>query len=415
MKKIATAFSALVLAMASATLTGCGLFGDNGGDGKKEETTAARFSQPLNAKPVAASENGGELVVLDSLTDGENNYYLIDTGYIKDMYISTLAMVDYTGLPISFSKTTTTSSSYLSSITKSVSESITVSNSQSYKVGIGVAWESKEFKVGKFSVNGNFEWNGTWTNSTGTSKSTTDTVESASKFEESQTISYSFGNDTASIGRYRYATYGTCDIYFIVKTSLDNSELLAFDTSACARESEYFLRSEYSATGEFDNTPLGEINIRDDFYKRLPIPTESGKIEPTGELTVYENTIRTGTTKIAGSGKYTLDTFTINKTLAELRDLGYSQLKFDISYDLKEVDDCKQFVSLFTSTNKMIREETTYHGGGNKDTNWGTHKMSCSVLLSEIDSEIFNFRCQAENKIFKDFYIGTVVVKVTAV
>ena len=58
----------------------------------------------LQADMTAPSQ--GSLTIIDSYSDGESNYYLLDAGEIKDIYISTLAQVDYTGIPISFSKTT---------------------------------------------------------------------------------------------------------------------------------------------------------------------------------------------------------------------------------------------------------------------------------------------------------------------
>lgn len=409
MKKIVTVCAAFILTLATAlTFTGCGFF-DKNNEGKRT------FEKPLNAKPVSASNSSRELNVLDAVTDGSYNYFLVDVGCIKDMYISTLAMVDYSGLPISFSKTTTTSSTYMSSITKSVSESITVSNAQSAKVGINVAWEKSFQKYVTFSVKGNLEWKGTWTKSNTSSKSTSNTVESASKFEESQTISYSFGENTSATGRYRYATYGIGDVYFTVKTSLDNSELVDIDTIVCARESEYFLRAEFSSTDEFNNAPISDINIQEDFYHYLPIPSKKGELEKPNELVVYDGTIRTGKKKIRGSGRYTLDSFMIDKSIDELKADGYKSLRFNIEYDLKEVDNCAQYISLFTSTDYMIRQETTYHGGSSKKKSWGTHYLSCTVSLNEVDSNIFNFKCQAEKRIFKDFYIGTVKVKVTAV
>ncbi|MDE7395074.1 MAG: hypothetical protein K2M95_03000 [Clostridiales bacterium] len=410
MKKITTVFTAFILVLASAlTLTGCGLFGSG-----KDNGNITTFEKTLNAKPVSASNSSSQLNVLDAVTDGTYNYFLVDIGCIKDMYISTLAMVDYTGLPISFSKTTNMSSTYMSSVTKSVSESITVSDSQSAKVGISVAWEKEFAKPGTFSVKGNLEWNGTWTNTNTSSKSTSNTVESAKKFEESQTVSYSFGENTSPIGRYRYATYGIGDVYFTVKTSLDNSKLVDIDTIVCARESDYFLRSEFSSTGEFNNAPIGDINIQEDFYRYLPIPTKSGELEKPCELVVYDGTIRTGKKKIRGSGRFTVDSFTLNKSIDELKDAGYTKLHFEINYQLKEVNNCLQYISLRTVTNTSIREETMSHGGSSKNKNWETHCLSCSYLLNGLDSHTFNFKCQAENKMWKDFYIGTVTVKVTA-
>ncbi|MCL2186707.1 MAG: hypothetical protein FWB86_12780, partial [Treponema sp.] len=69
-----------------------------------EQDSITVFGPPLNAK-TSSSTNTGIPRVLDSYTDGKNNYFLLDVGYISDMYISTLAAIDYTGVPIDFVKT----------------------------------------------------------------------------------------------------------------------------------------------------------------------------------------------------------------------------------------------------------------------------------------------------------------------
>jgi hypothetical protein len=191
---------------------------------------------PLQAKPVPALSSTGMPKVLASYTDGASNRYLVDVGYISDMYISTIAAIDYTGVPVDFTKTITTTETYTTSLSKTVSESVTVSHTDNTKVGVGAELKLK-FPVVDFTLKGNYEWSWTDTTSQTSSKSTTDTATSATAFSTSQTIKYQIGANDKDypLGRYRYAVYGVSDVYFILETSLDNQTLLGWETNVCAR------------------------------------------------------------------------------------------------------------------------------------------------------------------------------------
>jgi hypothetical protein len=236
-----------------------------GWDSGKSNDKIVFSAVPMNAKHIASSSNGIPKV-LDSLTDGTKNYYLLDVGIISDMYISTLAQVDYTGVPVTFSKEISTSETYTNSLTRAVSESITTSRTDSTKIGVGA----------EFIVKGEFSWTWTGTKSNTTTKSTSTTETTAKQYAEKQTVSYQFGSNSHSVGRYRYAVYGVCDIYFIITTDKSNSELLAWETNSCARPNDYFIRSEFSGNGQFSNAPNGEIVISENFYTSLPAPENIG-------------------------------------------------------------------------------------------------------------------------------------------
>ncbi len=129
---------------------------------------------------------------------------------------------------------------------------------------------------------------------------------------------------------------------------------------------------------------------------------------------VFNATIRTGSHKINGSGHYTTDTFTLTKDLEMMRTMGFSKLTVTVNYEIKEVDNCYQKIYLYDSEGVSIWSEKIEHGGSSTNKNWGTHSFTCEISLSSLKSNVWTFKCQAENAIFKDFYIGTVSVTVTA-
>lgn len=129
---------------------------------------------------------------------------------------------------------------------------------------------------------------------------------------------------------------------------------------------------------------------------------------------VYDATVRTGDYKLAGSGKYITNEIVLSKNISDLIDEGYTKLKITVNFNLKEVDDCYQYISLYDSTGVDIYSERVEHGGTKKYTSWKTHSFTCEISLDKLKSSTLYFKCQAENKIFKDFYIGTVTATIVA-
>jgi len=242
--------------------------------GNQEPPVPSRFlTSSLSEKPVAPS-TGNVPRVIDSYKAATENYYLLDSGYIGDVYISTIAQVDYTGVPLNFSKTVTETSQVTNSLTESISNSYYTSRTDSTKISIAFE-ESTKFGGTGFVAKQNLDWTWTGTTSETNTKSTSNTTTTTNIYATSQQVSYSFGNNTAAPGRYRYAIYGVVDVYYIITTSPDNQELLSWDVIACARPNDYFVRSEYSADGTFTNNPSGEVIFTDDYYKYLKVPTNS--------------------------------------------------------------------------------------------------------------------------------------------
>ena len=351
----------------------------------EENSQNGYFAEPLKAIPKSSS-NTGIPRVMDAYSDGTNNYYLIDVGIISDMYISTLASVDYTGVPIDFTKTINTSETYTNSLTTTVSESITISRTDSTKIGVGLEWENK-IGIGiigsKFTVKSNFEWNWTDTNSITNSKSTSNTETIEKQYSETQTINYKFGVNTNPHGKYRYAIYGICDVYFLLKTSNNNQELLSWETLVCARPNECFMRAEYTDNRIFNNEPINTIDISENFYRSLPLPQKTIKppeVYPDPYETDFK-TIRTSTQKITHSGQFNqhFDVVSFNSygiDLNTMKQEGYKTINFLIRLDVREIDDGYQHISLFSSANQsnnyLIASRQFEHSPG-KDTTWWTH------------------------------------------
>jgi len=240
-------------------------------------TTPAPVTPSLALRAVpSASGTASSPKVLDSYTDGTKNYYLVDVGYVRNMFVSTVLLAAYNGMtPISVSKTTISTTTITNGLTETIAESIKISNTQNVKVGMEAAYK-QTFPAGQFSAKLNVEWTGSWTNSKTSTKSTETSVSKTKSFEEMDSTSVTIGEHGEPAGNYRYALYAVCDVYFIISTSLDNQNLLSWDTVVCARDSSYIPHWDYSADGVFDNSPDGNaITFAEGFYKNLPKPVST--------------------------------------------------------------------------------------------------------------------------------------------
>ncbi|MDR3319073.1 MAG: hypothetical protein LBS99_06500, partial [Clostridiales bacterium] len=74
-------------------------------------------------------------------TDGTSNYYLLDAGYIKGVFISKLAETTYEGLPFSYTEESTVTSQITDSLTEAVSSTHTTSDTFGNKTSVAAEWE----------------------------------------------------------------------------------------------------------------------------------------------------------------------------------------------------------------------------------------------------------------------------------
>ena len=226
----------------------------------------------LRAEPVSAVATGSQPKILDSWTEGDKNWYIIDVGYVNNTYISQIAYVHYIGFPMQYSKTTTTeiASTISNSMTETVSNSVTVSDASKTNVSLEAAIKAKFLN---FSVKYGHETLNTVSVSDGKSTTTSESSILSTAEKEAETINFTIGNNGEVIGHYRYALYAVIDVYFIVSTSLEDQELLSWEVISGTRN--LAPKWDYSPDGKFDNSPVGEkINLTDDFWKTLPKPSK---------------------------------------------------------------------------------------------------------------------------------------------
>ena len=237
---------------------------------------------------IAAPQPNDLPIIIHSITDGVYNYYLLDIGYVKNVPISSGDTVKYTGqipLTVSFTKSTTTTKTIETAVSKTFSESIQEShmNELGGKFGVETSGIAKLWGA-KFSVEVNYSrtW-GTVTDNTNSITSTYTTAESIANSLENS-ISFTVGEHGEAVGFYRLSLFSICDIYFLLKTNIDNSQLVECTAIMCARSNNYFaIDYDVESGGDFKKTSTSkEIVFTENYYKKLPPPSNDKIAKPQG-------------------------------------------------------------------------------------------------------------------------------------
>jgi len=346
---------------------------------------------------VAAPLNDGIPFVMDSSTDGTNNYYLIDAGFVRNVPLSSGPIISYNGqtpLTVSFTKINVSETSVVQSLTRSVMESFsaTTMNEISGRIGVKTSGLSRLLGV---RVNAEGNYSRSWGTVEERYISTTDTYTTASYYSESITnsITYTIGNNREAAGDYRLSLIGTCDILFIITTNRDNTALIDIEAVLCARENSqlrYVL--EYDVIGgNFGKTSASDlISLPENFYRLLPLPPAPVPQPPndlpsdifTDPFITEFKTVRTETKRITNTGRFSqhfdvvgFNTFDIN--LNTMKQEGYKNVSIFIRMYVRELDDTHQTMFLYSKADRthdyFLAELQFEHSRNIKDTSWWEH------------------------------------------
>jgi len=217
--------------------------------------------------------------IRDYFTDGDYNYFLLDVGAIQHMYLATIFTPTFNPgghVTINMAQTSTTTTAVTQGATNSASSSLTTSTTEgasvslSYQIQAGPSFARVTAGV---SVSANFSVTQTGT----TTRSWSTNLSEAVSHGTQETFGVTIGPN-AERGYYRAALFATSDIFIVLQTSLDNTELVEFQEVTIA--SGFSRRVEFSPTRTFDNSPVTPINLHDMscewFLRALPVPEEEG-------------------------------------------------------------------------------------------------------------------------------------------
>lgn len=309
--------------------------------------------QAVHALPIAPSN--GKLNVLDSYTDdSERNHYLIDSGSVDKLYLSTLASLYYDGKPTSLKVLSGMNTTVSSSVSNTIShlysfESISSSNS-SHKVTVGLGNKDSDISV-DYSMS--ISTSSSWSKANTYSKSTTNTRSYVEYFGRQAEVEYKFGKNDRANGYYRYAIFAKCDLYFEVETSKNNDTLYDVRIISCVRESDVFIWLQFSEDGEFDNSSEQNLMLADNFYKDLPVPENKNSGDDDSKVpefkVLYPTNQQSATVKDTTQNAYFK--FDMTETADIMNTYNLAIRRIDIFVHIKEKDNGYQELYLIQQNN----------------------------------------------------------------
>lgn len=356
-----------------------------------------------------SSSNSYDLVY-SGIDSNDNCYYTFDLGLVKNVPVDSseplyfrLETIMDTNFTFETTTVTTTSIQKSSSWVENRLEydhhiaGFNFSMSQSITGHIGASI-SKSFGMQFYQDN------------TSTTTSTGEIITSGEQITSSKTINVDFSNIT-ELGDYRISNVMDFEVFVIVVKSPDGT--IKYDYLTLAKSGVYLLY-EFSTSGFDKKISFDDLSFDCTIVNELPKPTQIINVDENlqidkKELVVFDAKIYADYEKLYGSGREKKIDFTLIKSYNELLNLGYKQINIHFTVDLKEVDNCYQYITLFNN-DYIIYEQTV------KDAtkSWKQYSFDKTMDLKLLYGNTFAIRVKAENKIFKDFYVGSIYVKVTA-
>lgn len=310
--------------------------GNQSGSNETPETPAVSSYQIVSAP----MQNG--LIVMDSATDGQKNYYLIDLGYAKNVPIWSGVAVEYnknqeSAPALKFAKGQQSETSVEETISKTISKTVSSYSSSSWenKVGLDLGAESIFFKFSLEVSNSR-----SWGNTTEKNNSTTNAFTSANSVANSYSTEVSFATGGNGYGWYRLSMLATCDIYAVVETDLDNKTIVSITYTVCPRD-DAALTLEYNTHNSWVDESVEKITVPTDQIKNLKKPDKvymnGNQIEGGWSSDVYTQTVDGTAVSVEdcttaeiynGAGKLSI---TVPEEYAGLVNLGLLQVEVTVT------------------------------------------------------------------------------------
>ena len=215
--------------------------------------------------------------LIASSTDNSSNFFLFDGGYVSNTPIVSGHTVYFNGqtpINVRFEQSTVTEQKVEEAMSKTITQSISQTSMNEVGVKVTVGSGSGTGFWGNFSVEASYSR--TWGATTENANSTTSTYLTAESKSQSltQAIDFTVGEHRELAGDYRLSMMATTDVYYMVTTNRDNSELISLEVIMCARPEVRFVLEYTEAKGNFNSSDESEkLSIPNNFLMLLPFPT----------------------------------------------------------------------------------------------------------------------------------------------
>ncbi len=204
-----------------------------------------------------------ENMLIYSAQDSDSNYYVYLLGNVNKVPVTYQDAIIYNGqtpITIAYEKSDLTEKSVEESITRAVEET----TSSSFDVGANFSTmlrigNADSFWGAEITAGANLNWG----SEDAKTRSTSDTVTTVqTKVEGTKsTIESTIGNYGEPAGKYRYSLFATSDVYYVLITNKENTEIREHYVSVLARPLSYAWGIDYDPDegGNFGKTDPGEL------------------------------------------------------------------------------------------------------------------------------------------------------------
>jgi len=247
------------------------------------QATKRYVTVPVGSKELITVD-GKSYVLAYSSKDESHWYYLYYMGYVTGVPISYKTAYRYDGvtpITITWEKSWATEMSIVESMTRTkestwkTSASLTVGMEVGGKAGVPFVAEGEVKASISATISGEY-------GQTTTTSNTWETTQTKIN-GESESISVTIGENGEAPGRYRYAYFGTTDVYCLFKVDPATREVLESRIINCARASSFGWGVDFEPdeNGDFGKTGEGNLfEIPNIDFSKLPEPTNIIEEEP---------------------------------------------------------------------------------------------------------------------------------------
>jgi hypothetical protein len=256
-----------------------------GDDGALPIVRSRYETVPYNSAGFGRSAAGDEPYVLVSsgkAHDDSVDYYLYYMGYVKTVPVSYKTAYRYDGttpITIAYEKSWITEEAIVESMTTAKDKTWSMDTSATAGVEIGGQAGLAPFATTSIKVSVSTTIGSGYAETI----STSNTYEtSKTKIEgETESISATVGEHGESAGRYRYALFGTTDVYCLFAVDPETRKIQSITVSNLAREASYAWGIDYSADDSFGKTGTGDLfKVPDIDFSEIESPTEKLEAPP---------------------------------------------------------------------------------------------------------------------------------------
>jgi hypothetical protein len=380
----------------------------------------------------AAGEEPYALVASVRVPSISSDFYRYYMGYTKGVPLSYKTSYAYEGqtpITITWEKSLLTETSVVNSLTKAAEE--TWGANMSLTTGLKATVGTGDTSPVKAEVETSLE--ATVGASYGGSISTSSTYETTQTFvsEERESISTTIGANNELPGRYRYALFGTTDVYCEFEIDSTTRAIKNVEIIQCARGDTlaWYIDcipldiTDFKKNGSGDLFDIPEI----DFTKvAAPTTTADEPPPPPPELVTYWTGSKTNEVRVTDTYWYydedPRDTFTSNFDFSRLQSEGYKSMTVKVEYQAQEIED--GYVNLYVFKNSVPHTLSTNTSAANllgqqreidlPNKNWSNQAFEFDVPLSTYTSNTLILVWEATGSNADDFRLATRAVTVTA-